>query len=231
MQIQWLGHSAFKIVGSEASVLIDPFLSGNPRFSGSLDEACDGVTHVLVTHAHNDHLGDAVTIMQKTGATLVAMVEITDFVQTHHGMNSVVGMNIGGTLQQAGVAVSMVQAFHSSSYNLADGGRVYGGMPAGLIVEMDGHRIYHMGDTGIFSDMGLINELYRPDIGIVPIGGHYTMDARAAALAVNRYFDFETVIPCHYLTFPGLAQSADPFVAAVKKGRVLTPQPMETLSF
>lgn len=230
MKIQWLGHSAFKITGKDATVLIDPFLTGNPKFGGTVDEAAEGVTHVLLTHGHNDHFGDTLDILKKTGATLIAMIEITDFVEGTLDGASAIGMNIGGTVDQPGFSVSMVQAFHSSSYNTADGKEVYCGMPAGLIVEMDGHKVYHMGDTGVFSDMGLINELYAPDIGIVPMGGHFTMDARAAALAVNRYFDFDTVIPCHYMTFPLLAQSAEGFAGGVKKGKVITPAPMETVA-
>lgn len=229
MQIQWLGHSAFKITGKEAVLLVDPFLSGNPKFSGDPAAIAKDVTHILLTHGHNDHFGDSIAILEQTGATLIATPELAKYAGAAAGKGKTVGMNIGGTLEQPGFAVSMVQAFHSSSYNAPDGTVIYGGMPTGLVIAIDGHRIYHMGDTGIFSDMALINELYRPDIGIVPMGGHFTMDAKAAALAVNRYFEFQTVFPCHYLTFPLLAQSADAFTAAVEKGKVLTPAPMETV--
>ena len=125
----------------------------------------------------------------------------------------------------------MVQAFHSSSYAAPDGRIIYGGMPTGLIVSIDRRRIYHMGDTGIFADMALINEIYKPDIGIVPIGDHFTMDGKTAALAINRYFEFADVFPCHYKTFPLLAQSADEFKAEVKKAKVHTPDPMGVVTF
>jgi len=229
MKIQWLGHAAFKLVGQDATVLIDPFLSGNPKFEGDIDEVTADVTHVLLTHGHNDHFGDTIEICQKTGATLIAMIELTDYVEMNHEGISVVPTNMGGTIRQDGFSVTSVQAFHSSSYNTPDGQAIYGGMPTGLIVDMDGQKVYHMGDTTIFSDMGLINELYRPDIGIVPIGDHFTMGPDIAALAVNRYFDFKTVIPCHYMTFDLLAQSASGFAGKVEKGRVEIMDPMGTL--
>lgn len=230
MDIQWLGHSAFKLTGRDAVVLIDPFLTGNPKFSGDVAELTADVSCILLTHGHNDHFGDTVEIMQRTGARLITTPELAKYAAAQVEGADAIGMNIGGTVQQPGFSVSMVQAFHSSSYNAPDGRVFYGGMPGGLVIEMEGRTIYHMGDTGIFSDMALINELHRPDIGIVPIGGHYTMDAKAAALAVNRYFDFETVIPCHYLTFPVLAQSAEAFSSAVEKAEVLALQPMQNVA-
>lgn len=229
MKIQWLGHSAFKLTGDGACVLIDPFLTGNPSFSGTFDEAAEGVTHILLTHGHNDHFGDTFALLESTGAQFVAPFELAEYVAAKSGSPNCVGMGIGGRFQAEGFAVSMVQAFHSSSYEEPEGGVIYGGMPTGLIVEMDAHRIYHMGDTGLFGDMALIAELAKPTIGIVPIGGHFTMDADAAALAVNRYFDFDTVIPCHYGTFPVLAQDAKHFAQKVTKGKVLVPNPMETM--
>jgi len=229
MKIQWLGHSAFKITGTSATLLVDPFLTGNPKFSGNRDEVLEGVTHVLLTHGHNDHFGDTIAILEQTGATLIATPELAGYANSCTDKGHFVGMNIGGTVAQKGFSVSMVQAFHSSSYTTAEGAVIYGGMPTGLIIAIDDHVIYHMGDTGIFADMALINEMYQPDIGIVPIGDHFTMDSKAAALAVNRYFDFKTVIPCHYLTFPLLTQSADTFVAAVEKAEVKTPSPMDVI--
>ena len=230
MKIQWLGHSAFKITGSRASVLIDPFLSGNPKFTGSIEEITDGVSHVLLTHAHGDHFGDTLAILEQTGASLITMVEIANYVSSRLPQADCVGMNFGGAYETGhGFSIALVPAWHTSSYTAPDGEVISGGVPAGIVLKMDGHTVLHMGDTTIFSDMALINEIHKPDIGIVPIGGHFTMDQQVAALAVNRYFDFDTVIPCHYLTFPLLAQSADEFVTGVTKGKVLTPAPMETV--
>ncbi len=230
MKIQWLGHSAFKIIGEKTSVLIDPFLSGNPKFTGTLDEVGEGVSHILLTHAHNDHFGDTIELIKQTGATLVAIVELANHVKATLPDANVVGLNFGGSLEtKDGFLVSLVPAWHSSTLTQPDGRVVNGGMPAGIVLGMDGHSIYHMGDTTIFSDMELVNELYDPDIGIVPIGGHFTMDAKMAAMAVNRYFEFLTVIPCHYMTFPLLAQSADEFAEAIETAEVLAPMPMETV--
>ncbi len=228
MKIQWLGHSAFKIIGEKTSVLIDPFLTDNPKFTGTLEQAGDGVSHILLTHAHNDHFGDTIELIKQTGATLVAMVELANHVKASLPDANVVGLNFGGSYEtEDGLLVSLVPAWHSSTLTQPDGSTVYGGLPAGIVLGMDGHSIYHMGDTTVFSDMALINELYDPDIGLVPIGGHFTMDAKMAAMAVNRYFNFLTVIPCHYMTFPLLAQSADAFAEAIETAEVLTPMPME----
>lgn len=230
MHIRWFGHSAFKLTGNGTSLLIDPFLTHNPKFTGTLDEAADGVSHILLTHFHNDHFGDTLDLMRQTGATLVAMVEIADFVAGQVAEAQVIGTNYGGTVDLGdGISVATVPAFHSSSLTLPDGNTVYGGNPAGFVIGMEGHRVYHMGDTCLFSDMALVHELHEPDVGIVPIGGHYTMDARAAALAVNRYFRFDTVIPCHYGTFPVLARTADAFSDAVDDAKVAALTPMEVL--
>lgn len=229
MQIQWLGHSAFKLSGEKATILIDPFLTGNPKFSGDRDQVIEGVTHVLLTHGHNDHFGDTLDIVDRTGATFISTPELAGYVGSKSGKGETVGMNIGGTFAQDGFSVTMVRAFHSSSYTEPDGTVIYGGMPTGMIVHMDGHKIYHMGDTTLYGDMGLIDQLFAPDIGIVPMGGHFTMDADVAALAVNRYFHFTTVIPCHYGTFPILAPSAEPFAKKVTKGHVEIMEPMGVL--
>ncbi|HXW19182.1 MAG TPA: metal-dependent hydrolase [Roseiarcus sp.] len=231
MRIQWLGHSAFKVATDEARVLFDPFLTGNPLFKGNVAEIIAGATHVLLTHGHNDHFGDTISILQKTGATLVSTPELCGYVSSVAGGMKAHAMNIGGTSQVGAVAVSLVRADHSSSYSAPDGRIIYGGMPTGLILKAEGRAIYHMGDTSSFSDMALIHELHRPDIGIVPIGDNYTMGPKEAALAVNRWFDFKTVIPRHYKTFPVLAQTPEKFVRDVAKAEVWAPAPMEEREF
>jgi L-ascorbate metabolism protein UlaG (beta-lactamase superfamily) len=230
MQIQYLGHAAFKLTTGDAVVLFDPFLTGNPRFTGDRDAVIAGTTHVLLTHAHNDHFGDTFDIVEQTGAMLVASPEICDFVEATRPGARVHGLGIGGSRDFGAFSVSVVQAFHSSSYNTADGRMIYGGMPTGLILKAEGQAVYHMGDTGIFGDMALINELHRPTIGIVPIGDNYTMGPEQAALAVNRFFDFERVIPCHFATFGVLAPSAEPFARQVAKSRVDVLEPMASLT-
>lgn len=226
MQIQWLGHSAFKVTAPGVQVLFDPFLNGNPSFAGRYEEVIAGTTHVLLTHAHNDHWGDTVDILQRTGALLVSSPEICDFIEMTHDNVRVHAMGIGGTRRFGDITVTAVRAVHSSAYNTADDRIIYGGTPMGLILTLKGKALYHMGDTDIFGDMALIEELYQPAIGLVPIGDNFTMGPRTAALAVNRYFNFETVVPCHYGTFPVLEQSAGAFGGLVEKAHVEVLAPM-----
>jgi L-ascorbate metabolism protein UlaG (beta-lactamase superfamily) len=231
MQIQWLGHSAFKIVAGEAQVLFDPFLTGNPKFSGDVAKVIRGTTHVLLTHGHNDHFGDTIDILKKTGATLVSTPELCNYVGSVATDVKLHGMNIGGSTQVGSISIAMVRAYHSSSYNAPDGRVIYGGMPTGLVLKAGGRSIYHMGDTSAYSDMALVHEFHRPDIGIVPIGDHYTMGEDEAAYAVNHWFDFKIVIPCHYATFPGLVKTPDAFKTKVTRGEVWPLAPMESREF
>lgn len=207
MKITWLGHSAFRLETGNSVVMIDPFLSGSPVFNGSVEEASAGATHVALTHGHDDHIGDTAAICKNTGATLIAAFEIC----VHIGAESFEPGNTGGTIKTDDFDVTFVRADHSSSSQ-----GTYLGNPLGLVFRTrEGPTVYHMGDTDIFSDMGLINELYSPDIGIVPIGDRFTMSGDTAALACKRYFDFKTIFPCHYATFPIIDQTADRFLAAM----------------
>ena len=229
MKITYLGHSAFRIDAGDASILIDPFLTGNPAWQGGWEGPAERVTHVLLTHGHNDHIGDAAAILKKTGAMLVANFEICMFLvgQGVSGDRINPG-NTGGTVDCGPFTVSFVRADHSSGIR-RDGQSVYFGNPLGVILKAQGQpTLYHMGDTDIFSDMGLINELYQPEIGIVPIGDRFTMGARSAAIACNRYFNFRKIIPCHYKTFPIIDQSADAFLREMgeNSGKVVVAEPM-----
>lgn len=209
MKITWFGHSAFRLETGNSVVMIDPFLSGNPVFEGSVEEASAGATHVALTHGHDDHIGDTVDICRNTGATLIAVFEIC----VHLGVENYEPTNTGGTITTDDFDISFVQALHSSSRGI-EGGNIYLGNPCGLIVTpKQGPVVYHMGDTDIFGDMALVNEMYQPKIGIVPIGDRFTMGARGAALACSRFFDFDTILPCHYGTFPMIDANADKFVS------------------
>jgi len=224
MKITWFGHSAFRVDISGAAIMIDPFI-GNPTFEGDQQAAYDGATHVVLTHGHDDHTGSTVEICKVTGATLIANFEICNFLAAK-GVENFSPGNHGGSVDYGRFSVAFVTAWHSSS-TIVDGTPVYLGNPAGVVVSAPNEKtLLHMGDTDIFSDMALINEIYQPKIGIVPIGDRFTMGARLAAMACNRYFEFETVIPCHYATFPIIDQTADKFVAAMKgsKTRVLVPE-------
>jgi L-ascorbate metabolism protein UlaG (beta-lactamase superfamily) len=211
MQITWYGHSTFKLETGSSIVLIDPFFSGNPSFTGDLAEATAGTTHILITHGHSDHTGDAAEIAVRTGAKVVSSFEICMWL-ADKGASNVDPMNTGGTLDQGDFLVTMVQAFHSSG-QLENGAWHQLGHPTGLIIEPnDGPIVYHMGDTAIFGDMALINELYQPKIGLVPMGGRFTMGPRIAAEACKRFFSFDTIVPIHYGSFPPLEPTADRFI-------------------
>ena len=224
MKITWLGHSAFRVEQGGNVILIDPFLSGNPAFNGDIAAVTGDATHVLLTHGHDDHIGDSADILTRTGAMLVANFEICMFLTSKGVAQEQLNPgNFGGTVDGGGFTVSFVQALHSSSSQTGDGRNVYLGNPGGLVLHFpDAPTLYHMGDTDIFSDMALINELHKPEIGIVPIGDRFTMGGAIAALACRRYFDFSSIFPCHYATFPMLDQSADTFVSAMESeaGRV-----------
>jgi len=213
MKLTWFGHSAFRIDLKDAAILIDPFLSGSPTFEGTVDEASQGVTHVLLTHGHDDHIGDAIDICGKTGAQLTANFEICMWMASK-GVENVNPMNTGGTVDVGPFKVSLTTAHHSSSTLSQGQPPIYLGNPHGIVVSAPGEPVLlHMGDTDIFSDMALINEIYQPKIGIVPIGDRFTMGARTAAMACTRFFDFDTVVPCHYGTFPIIDHDTKKFMA------------------
>ena len=226
MQITWFGHSCFRIDTAKSSILIDPFLTGNQTFENtgrSVHSVAKGVTHVALTHGHEDHTGDAAGICKETGVPLMAVFELAMHMASL-GVETVDPGNTGGTLYHEDFDLSFVPAWHSSGI-FHEGRSIYLGACCGLVVAArEGKTVYHMGDTAIFSDMGLINEIYQPAIGFVPIGDRFTMGAKTAALACKRYFQFETVIPCHYGTFPMLDQTADKFVAEMGGNTVLVPQ-------
>lgn len=226
MKITWFGHACFRIDTGASAILIDPFLTGNPVFEKSgipLSKVSEGVTHVALTHGHEDHVGNTIPVCKETSAPLIAVHELAAYLQGK-GVESVDPGNTGGTISFDDFDLTFVPAWHSSS-NIVDGIPVYLGNPCGIVIEpKDGKTVYHMGDTDIFSDMGLINELHQPQIGLVPIGDRYTMGAKSAALACKRFFNFETVVPCHYGTFPVIDQTPDKFIAEMDGNRVLVPE-------
>jgi L-ascorbate metabolism protein UlaG (beta-lactamase superfamily) len=215
MKITWLGHSAYRLEFGKNVVLFDPFISGNPTTPWPLDKVAEGVTHILLTHGHDDHVGDTADIAKKTGAQVISNYEVCMFLNGQGAENINPG-NTGGTVSAGDFTVTFTQALHSSG-TTKDGQSIYLGNPNGLILKTgDGRSIYHMGDTDIFGDMALINELYKPEIGIVPIGDRFTMGGETAAVAVKRFFNFKSVIPAHYATFGLLDQTAEKFVNALK---------------
>ena len=206
-KIQWLGHAAFRITTANTTIFIDPWLEDNPTSALRLDEV-ERADLILVTHDHFDHAADAVRLAAKTGAKLVAQPETVERMRSEEGLKGeqAVAMNIGGTFKHPEVAVTMVQAFHSSTT----------GAPCGFIVKTAHGTIYHAGDTGIFESMRLLAEIYGIDVALLPIGGHYVMDPTQAAHAL-RLLHPKVAIPMHYKTFPVLVQSADDFVTLAKE--------------
>ena len=200
--VRWLGHSAFHLSGGGADVLIDPFLNHNPKAAAKPDEVPADV--ILLTHGHGDHLGDTVEIATRTGATVVAIVELATEIATS-GVD-VRDPNLGGTVQFDWGWVKLVPAWHTA---VSPSGTAH--MPAGLLIHYGGHLIYHLGDTALFSDMKLIGQRGdKVDLALVPIGGHYTMDRYDAVTAVE-LVNPSQVIPIHYDTFPLVATDAQAF--------------------
>jgi L-ascorbate metabolism protein UlaG (beta-lactamase superfamily) len=216
MKVTWIGHSALKLEGSK-TVYIDPFLSGNPVASMGLDQV-NQADVVVVTHDHGDHLGDAHALCKKTGATLVSIFEIAE-AAAQHGIKAE-GMNVGGTLTVNGVEVSLVPAIHTAGL---------GGTATGTVVEMDGKKVYHSGDTGLTMDMQLTGEMYQPDIAFLPIDGRFNMSPRLAAKAVE-LLKVPKVVPFHYDTFPLVKSSPEEFKRLVgNQSEVIIIKPGESI--
>jgi L-ascorbate metabolism protein UlaG (beta-lactamase superfamily) len=226
-KITWLGHASFRIEIGNQVLLLDPWLKGNPSFDEKdRAAAIRGATHVLVTHGHGDHAGDAPGISAETGAPVVGIYDWVTWVSAQHGLKGGIGMNKGGTVKLGNVAVTMVNAVHSSSVTGPDGKPTYAGCESGYMIAHGGRTLYVAGDTDVMADMGVFAELHAPDYAILPIGGHFTMDARRAAYAAKKFFHFKAVIPSHYRTFPLLAQSADEFRRLMAPVTVEAPEVM-----
>ncbi|SCW27796.1 L-ascorbate metabolism protein UlaG, beta-lactamase superfamily [Rhizobium mongolense subsp. loessense] len=233
MKITWLGHSAFRIETNAAKILIDPFLTHNPSFAGQdIKQVASGITHILLTHGHGDHVGDTISLARETGAIVLANADLAAWLGSKGVENIEVG-NTGGTVSLGSFTATFTNALHSSAQITEDGVSHSLGNANGLMLHFDDEAsLLHMGDTDIFSDMALLNELHQPDIGIVPIGDRFTMGGAVAALACRRYFNFKTAIPCHYGTFPIIDQTPEKFVSGMEgsKTQVTTPKQGEMLS-
>ncbi len=229
MKLNWLGHSGFRLEIEGAAILIDPWLTGNPMFpEARRAEAITGATHILLTHGHGDHAGDTLAIAKDLGIPVVGIYDIVSHWEASEGIQGI-GFNKGGTVDLGGAKVTMVNACHSSSIG-SETGPVYAGSEAGYMIAGEGHTIYVSGDTDIMADMGWMGEYHAPDIGILCAGGHFTMDMKRAAFAARKFFDFKTVIPCHYRTFPLLEQSAQALIEGLPGVTVIEPEVLTPIS-
>lgn len=208
VQAQWLGHSAFKLISPAGTkILVDPFLSQNPTTPDEYRQQ-DDADYILLTHGHEDHVGDTLDIAEETGCTVVSMVELSRLLVNKHGLdeNNAIELNKGGTVALDDFSVTMVSANHSSSYQ-GD----YAGEPGGLVITFDDDiTFYHLGDTNIFYDLELYGELYDPDVIAVPMGDYYTMGPEEAAMACE-LIQADYAVPIHYGTFPVLSGDPEDF--------------------
>ena len=214
MNITWFGHSAFLITTNEnLRILIDPFISNNPVSPVTVEELYADV--IMVTHGHQDHFGDTMELANRTGALVVSNHELSVYL-SKQGFETL-GMNIGGTVNVQDIKITMVNSLHSSDMDFIEEVNA-GGSSVGFIIELENSRkIYHAGDTGIFSDMRyVINHIYNPDIALLPIGDRYTMGPVEAAIAAE-WINPEKIIPMHYNTFPAIEQNALEYSDMVRK--------------
>jgi L-ascorbate metabolism protein UlaG (beta-lactamase superfamily) len=216
--VRWFGHAAFEVNIDGVKVLIDPWVS-NPLSNVKVDEL-KNIDLILVSHDHFDHLGDTVEVARKTGAQILSVPELSNYLKDQ-GLNTI-GMNIGGTAEFKGLKITMTQAFHTSSR----------GSPVGYVIKGSESSIYHTGDTGLFGDMKIIGELYKPKISLLPIGGYYTLGINEALVAVE-LIKPETVIPMHYNTFPVIKADVEKFkeLTAGKGVKCIVLKPGESYTF
>ena len=224
--LTWLGHASFRFDSPGGKrVYVDPWLSGNPKCPDAEKEP-ERVDLIAITHGHGDHVGDAVELGQRFECPVIALVELREWL-AGQGLpaDMTQGPNKGGTVDVDGIKITLTDANHSSSTN--DG--TYAGEPAGLVIELeDGFTLYFAGDTNVFGDMALIRRIYEPDVAVIPIGDHFTMGPREAAVALE-LLGVKRCVPCHYGTFPLLTGTPDELRALAPRVDILSPEPGETI--
>lgn len=208
LKIEYIAHSAFYITSGDYGILIDPFISQNPL--AKFDTASNIITDILLTHAHADHLGDAIPISREKKARITAVFELANYCENKGAL--VDGINLGGKIEFPWGSARFLPAFHSSS--TPDG--AYAGMPASILIEVDGVKIYHAGDTCLNSEMKVVGEFYKPDYAMLPVGSHFTMDIDEAVIAAQ-WLGAKKIIPMHYNTFGAIEVNIDEFKNKIEK--------------
>jgi L-ascorbate metabolism protein UlaG (beta-lactamase superfamily) len=224
VDIRFLGHACFELTDGDTRVLMDPFLTGNPKAAAEASEL--EPTHIFLTHGHQDHYGDTVDIAKRTGAQVVALTEVAGDLG-EQGVENLSDPNLGGTMEFDDVWVRMVPALHTSTTPNGTAS-----VPAGMVVGLGGKVVYHLGDTALFSDLSLVGKRDPVDVALMCIGGHYTMDRHDAVTAAE-LVGAATVIPCHYDTFPAVETDVQAFKADVESrtsSKVAVLAPGETFS-
>lgn len=214
MKVSYHGHSVVKVDTDCYTILIDPFITGNPGCDLDADKV--KADYILLTHGHNDHVGDTVEIAKKNNALVIAPNELADYLGTK-GVR-VHNMHIGGSRKFEFGKVKFTQAFHGSSFTEEDGTIIYTGMPAGILLMAEGKTIYHLGDTALFTDLKMYGEMNNIDLAFIPIGDNFTMGPEDALIAAD-WIKAKTVVPIHYNTFPLIEQDAQEFVSKLQTGK------------
>ncbi|TDM15792.1 metal-dependent hydrolase [Macrococcus bovicus] len=226
MEVTFHGQSCISFEANNKKVIVDPFITGNPLSDLTVEEV--EADYIVLTHGHGDHLGDTITLVKRTGALVIALPELLDYLATK-GVENGHPMNIGGNRAFDFGQVKFVQAFHSNSYTEEDGSIIYLGMPCGLIFTLGDKVIYHAGDTGLFSDMKLIADRHPVNLCFIPIGDNFTMGIDDASYAINHFIKPDVTVPIHYNTFDLIKQNPEVFKSQVD-GKVEIIQPGESVT-
>lgn len=224
MKVSYHGHSVVKIETDDKVILIDPFITGNPLTNLNVAEEKPDV--IIVTHGHGDHLGDTIELAQKNNSLVICTYELANYL-SWKGINTH-GLSIGGSYEFDFGRVKLTPAIHGTGLITENQEIIYLGMPAGVLVMLEGKTIYHAGDTALFSDMKLIGDRYPIDLAFLPIGDNFTMDPQDAALAA-KFLQAKKVVPVHYNTFPPIVQDPQKFVEMLEPGQGLVLHPNESI--